>query len=78
VEIVSRPGTHQRFGGAEGKAGPIVRDFCINNGLMVRAIRDSIVMCPPLVISHEEIDRMLSIIRRSLDEAEPELVAIGA
>jgi putrescine aminotransferase len=78
VEIVSRPGTNQRFGGAEGKAGPIVRDFCINNGLMVRAIRDSIVMCPPLVISHEEIDRMLSIIRRSLDEAEPELVAIGA
>ena len=78
VEIVSRPGTNERFGGAEGKAGPIVRDLCIKNGLMVRAIRDSIVMCPPLVISHEEIDRMLAIIRRSLDEAEPELAALGA
>src|SRR6185312_11212627 len=62
VEIVAKEGTNERFGGAEGKAGPIVRDFCIRNGLMVRGIRDSIVMCPPLTISHEEIDRMLSII----------------
>jgi putrescine aminotransferase len=78
VEITSRKGTNERFGGAEGKAGPIVRDFCIKNGLMVRAIRDSIVMCPPLVITHEEIDRVLATIRRSLDEAEPRLLEIGA
>jgi putrescine aminotransferase len=76
VEIVAKKGTNQRFGGAEGKAGPIVRDFCIKNGLMVRAIRDSLVMCPPLVITHEEIDRMLAIMRRSLDEAEPELARL--
>jgi putrescine aminotransferase len=43
---------------------------------MVRAIRDSLVMCPPLVITHEEIDRMLAIMRRSLDEAEPELAQL--
>jgi putrescine aminotransferase len=76
VEIVSRKGTNERFGGSEGKAGPIVRDLCIENGLMVRAIRDSIVMCPPLTISHEEIDRMLGTIRRALDLAEPQLAAL--
>jgi putrescine aminotransferase len=75
VEIVSRPGTNERFGGAEGKAGPTVRDLCIKNGLMVRAVRDSIVMSPPLVISHDEIDKLLGIIRQSLDEAEPILRA---
>ncbi len=73
VEIISEPGTNKRFTGAEGKAGPIVRDLCIKNGLMVRAIRDSIVMCPPLIISEAEIDRMVEIIGRALDEAAPTL-----
>ncbi|MEP7245603.1 MAG: aminotransferase, partial [Gammaproteobacteria bacterium] len=76
IEIVSRKGTNERFGGAEGKAGPIVRDHSIKNGLMVRAIRDTIVMCPPLTITHEEIDRMLGIIRAALDAAEPQLAAL--
>jgi len=75
IEIVSRKGTNERFGGKEGTAGPTVRDICIRNGLMVRAIRDSIVMCPPLVISHAEIDRMIDIIERSLKEAETQLRA---
>jgi putrescine aminotransferase len=43
---------------------------------MVRAIRDSIVMCPPYVITHEEIDRMIAIIRAALDEMEPKLRAL--
>jgi putrescine aminotransferase len=78
VEIVSRKGTNERFASIEGKAGPIVRDLCIRNGLMVRAIRDTIVMCPPLIIMHAEIDRMLAILTRSLDEAEPRLLELNA
>ena len=71
VEIVSKKkGTRERFGGAEGKAGPIVRDLCIQNGLMARAIRDTVVTCPPLIISHAQIDDLVGIIRKSLDEAE--------
>jgi putrescine aminotransferase len=76
IEITSRKGTNERFGGSEGKAGPIVRDVCIQNGLMVRAVRDTIVLCPPLIIKREEIDRMLATIRRSLDEAESALTAL--
>ncbi len=76
VEIVAAPGTNRRFTGKEGKAGPIVRDLCIKNGLMVRGIRDSIVCCPPLIISHGEIDRMVDIMLASLTEAEPVLRAL--
>ena len=75
VEIVADKASGARFGGAEGTAGPMVRDACIANGLMVRGIRDTIVMCPPLIISHEQIDQMIAIIRRSLDEAMPHLRA---
>jgi putrescine aminotransferase len=73
VEIVARKGTRERFSGAEGKAGPVVRDLCIQNGLMARAIRDTVVTCPPLVISHAQIDDLVAILRKSLDEAEPRL-----
>jgi putrescine aminotransferase len=76
VEIVAEKGTNRRFGGKEGIAGPMVRDTCIAGGLMVRAIRDSIVMCPPFIITHEEIDRMISIIATALDEVEGTLRAI--
>jgi putrescine aminotransferase len=73
IEIVSEKGTNKRFGGKEGNAGPIVRDLCIANGLMVRAIRDTIVMCPPLIISHSEIDEMVAILAKSLDQARAPL-----
>jgi putrescine aminotransferase len=76
VEIVADKAKGARFGGAEGTAGPLVRDICIRNGLMVRGIRDSIVMCPPLIISTSQIDDLVGIISKSLDEAEPKLRAI--
>ena len=76
IEIVADKATGARFGGAEGTAGPIVRDLCIENGLMVRGIRDTIVMCPPLIISHAQIDEMIGIIRKALDLALPRLTAI--
>ncbi|MEX6723115.1 aspartate aminotransferase family protein [Parapedomonas caeni] len=76
VEIVAEKGTNKRFGGAEGTAGPMVRDLCIANGLMVRGIRDTIVMCPPLIITHAEIDRLVDIIGKSLDQATPKLRAL--
>lgn len=76
VEITSDKATHARFGGAEGTAGPMVRDLCIAHGLMVRGIRDTIVTCPPLTISHEQIDVIVETIRRALDLAMPELEKI--
>ncbi len=76
VEIVSRPGTNERFGGKEGTAGPMVRDLCIRRGLMVRAIRDTIVFCPPLIVTHAELDRLVDTILAALDEAAPTLRAL--
>ncbi len=55
-----------------------MRDLCIKNGLMVRAIRDSLVMCPPLIVTHAEIDRLVDILEKSLTEAEPKLRALPA
>jgi putrescine aminotransferase len=78
VEIVADKRTNERFAGREGQAAQLVRDLCIKNGLMVRAVRDSLVMSPPLVISRAEIDSLVSIILKSLDEAEPQLRTLQA
>ena len=43
---------------------------------MVRGIRDTIVMCPPLIITHAEIDEMIDKIGRSLDQARQPLRAL--
>jgi putrescine---pyruvate transaminase len=75
VEIVSEPGTNRRFQGREGTAGPVLRDRCIANGLMVRAVRDTIVICPPLIITSAEVDRLVEILDRSLTEAAALLTA---
>jgi putrescine aminotransferase len=68
VEIVRQPGTNLRFGDKEGTAGPVLRDRCVANGLMVRAVRDAIVICPPLIITQAEIDRLVEIFDKSLTE----------
>jgi putrescine aminotransferase len=69
VEIVRQRGSNLRFGNKEGTAGPVVRDRCIANGLMVRAVRDTIVVCPPLIITPVEVDSLVAILERSLGEA---------
>jgi putrescine aminotransferase len=78
VEIVARKGTNERFADKEGPAGQLVRDLCIKSGLMVRGVRDSIVMSPPLIITHAEIDQLVGTIRGALDEAAPALRALQA
>ena len=75
VEIVAEKGTNRRFG-AGGSAGYVVRDICIANGLMVRGVRDSIVMSPPLIITEAEIDRLVDTVAAALDAAEPALRAL--
>ena len=56
----------------------MVRDLCIKKGLMLRGVRDTIVMSPPLIITHTEIDQLVGTIRSALDEAAPELRALKA
>jgi putrescine aminotransferase len=69
VEIVRQKGTNLRFGDKEGPAGTAVRDRCVANGLMLRAVRDSIIMSPPLIITEAEIDALVSTLDKSLTEA---------
>ena len=45
-----------------------VRDLCFKTGLITRAVRDSLIFSPPLVISKDEIDWLVKRLRDNLDQ----------
>ncbi|MGO0306341.1 hypothetical protein ACTL6P_06950 [Endozoicomonas acroporae] len=51
----------------EGTAGTVCRDFCFKNGLVMRAVGDTMIISPPLIISHAEIDELVTKARKCLD-----------
>jgi putrescine aminotransferase len=49
------------------------RDLCFENGLVMRAVRDAMVVSPPLTITHEEIGELVARARRAIDQTAKEL-----
>ncbi|MBP0483131.1 aspartate aminotransferase family protein [Sagittula salina] len=65
------------FAAEAGTAGLITRERCFANNLIMRHVYDRMIISPPLVISHEEIDTLVERARLSLDEAHAELIQRG-
>ena len=51
-----------------GKTGSICRNHCIENGLMMRAVRDGMIMSPSLTFAREEVDEMVSKLELALNK----------
>jgi putrescine aminotransferase len=47
--------------------GMICRGHCFGNGLIMRAVGDRMIIAPPLVMTHAQIDEMMALILRCLD-----------
>ncbi len=47
--------------------GMICRTHCFNNGVIMRAVGDRMIIAPPLVMTTSEIDEMVTLIRLALD-----------
>jgi putrescine aminotransferase len=57
LELVRNKATRQFFDN-RGEVGTICRDFCFQNGLIMRAVRDTMIVSPPLVINREQLDEL--------------------
>jgi putrescine aminotransferase len=53
--------------------GTLVRNKCVEAGLIMRATGDRMLASPPLIITHEEVDFMTATLRTALDAAWKEL-----
>ncbi|MGE0845416.1 MAG: aspartate aminotransferase family protein [Flavobacteriaceae bacterium] len=60
-----------------GEVGTICRDISFGNGLVMRAVRDGMIISPPLVISRSEVDELVAIAARTLDETLAEVKKRG-
>ncbi len=56
-----------------GRVGTICRDHCFANNLVMRAVRDAMVCSPPLVITRQEIDRLVETLKLCLDKTLADL-----
>ena len=65
IELVADKRT-RRFFDDRGRVGAICRDYCFENDLVMRAVRDTMVFSPPLVISEEEIALLVSRVSRAI------------
>ena len=72
LEIVKNKDTKENFD-PYGKAGKQIAEICQKNGLIVRAIGDVIAICPPLIITEEQVNEMFDILEASLAEFEKSL-----
>ncbi|MFQ5764480.1 MAG: aminotransferase class III-fold pyridoxal phosphate-dependent enzyme, partial [Rhodospirillales bacterium] len=68
VELVRDKATRAAFAKKLG-VGTRVQDLAQDEGLLIRAMIDTIAFCPPLIISEAEIDDMLDRFGRALDAA---------
>lgn len=53
--------------------GGEIQQACLERGLFTRIVGDILVMAPPLVISENEVDQMVAIIREAIIEKQPSI-----
>ena len=66
VELVKNKEKKELFDPA-GRVGILCRDHCIDNNLIMRAVRDGMMCSPPLTISKDDIDKCVDRLKISLD-----------
>ncbi|MBN2758868.1 MAG: aspartate aminotransferase family protein [Rhodobacteraceae bacterium] len=57
-----------RFAADAGTAGYICREYSFGNNLVMRHVGDRMIIAPPLIISHADIDEIIARATKTLDQ----------
>jgi putrescine aminotransferase len=66
IELVPRKNSRKRFA-KDLKAGERCRDFCIEEGLVMRAVGDTMIVAPPFVTTDAQLDELVDKAWKALD-----------
>lgn len=67
VELVANKERRESF--ADGKVGAMAKQFCQDQGLLIRAVSGNcLAFCPPLIINDEQIDEMITMFEAALKQ----------
>jgi putrescine aminotransferase len=72
LELVADKGAREPYPPAR-RVGLACRDRCIEHGVVMRAVRDVMVLAPPLIISTAEIDELVTRAGAALDQTVTDL-----
>jgi len=74
--LVKNKATLEMFA-ADKAVGMVCRGHMFDNGMVMRAVGDRMIVAPPFVITREQIDEMMALIRRCLDKTLDDVKARG-
>ncbi len=74
--LVKNKASRERFA-EELSVGMMCRRHCFENGLIMRAVGDRMIIAPPLTVTHADIDELMRLIRQALDLTQQELTQKG-
>ncbi|HEY2069343.1 MAG TPA: aminotransferase [Rhizomicrobium sp.] len=63
----------RRFFPDVGNIGAHCRNYCFSSGLISRAIRDTMVLAPPLTISEPEVDEIVTKLKSAIDRTAKDI-----
>lgn len=66
IELVADKGKREFFPDI-GDVGTHCRNYCFNSGLVSRAIRDTMVLAPPFIISESEVEEIIAKLKAAID-----------
>ena len=72
LELVSSKTSRQRFA-PELKAGERCRDFSIEEGLVMRAVGDTMIVAPPFITTDAQLDELVDKAWKALDRTQQAL-----
>jgi putrescine---pyruvate transaminase len=67
IQLAEHPAKRERFDHADD-IGTLCRDFCFDDGLVMRASHDRMLLSPPLVVTHAEIDEIVTRAKSAIDK----------
>ena len=75
VELV-RDRAERKFFPDPGAVGAHCRNYCLREGLMCRAIRDTMVLAPPLIVTEHEIDEIVAKLKSAIDKTARDIAKL--
>ena len=77
IALTPDKSSRAKFSSPEGTIGLICREHCFSNNLIMRHVGDRMVISPPLIISNDEIDILISRVNKSLDQTLSDIKSLG-
>ena len=77
IALTPDKSSRAKFSSPEGTIGLICREHCFSNNLIMRHVGDRMVISPPLIISNDEIEILISRVIKSLDQTLSHIKSSG-